>query len=378
MSDNTALAIREEITEAKVLEYFDSAGITNNLLANEKKMFFNIAREFGLNPFKREIHITAYGEGDYRKCSIITGYEVYIKRAERTGKLDGWKVWTEGEGKSLKAVVEIYRKDQKYPFVHEVYYIECCQYNKSGQPNAIWGKQPRFMTKKVAIGQAFRLCFPDDLGGMPYEESEMPQEEPRNVTETTKSELERHADEMVSEINELAADIDTIMPEQETPPPPPPPPPNNLLYEQCKAGMNELKNIMLATVGDNSRVFSDDEYNVVKAALNQLIEKPVEERWAIISGLLDSQKEQLQIRFDGWAKKQTPQPPTATATGAAKPGRPSLAEEYRRTIAEKRQQTQSGDATVPAMYNEEEDDGFKDDLLEEPAAAPADKQLDIF
>jgi phage recombination protein Bet len=182
MSDNTAVAIREEITEAKVMEYLNSAGITNNLLPNEKKMFFNIAREFGLNPFKREIHITAYGEGDYRKCSIITGYEVYIKRAERTGKLDGWKVWTEGDGKSLKAVVEIYRKDQKYPFVHEAYYIECCQYNKNGLPNAIWAKQPRFMTKKVAIGQAFRLCFPDDLGGMPYEETEIPQEEPRNVT----------------------------------------------------------------------------------------------------------------------------------------------------------------------------------------------------
>jgi hypothetical protein len=37
------------------------------------------------------------------------------------------------------------------------------------------------MTKKVAIGQAFRLCFPDEFGGMPYEESEMPLEE-RNVT----------------------------------------------------------------------------------------------------------------------------------------------------------------------------------------------------
>jgi len=182
MSEN-AVAVREEITAAKVTEYLDSAGITDSLLPHEKKMFVNIAREFGLNPFKREIHITAYGKGDYRKCSIITGYEVYIKRAERTGKLDGWKVWTEGEGKNMKALVEIYRKDHKYPFIHEAYYIECVQYNKEGQPNAVWAKQPRFMTKKVAIGQAFRLCFPDDLGGMPYEEAEVPQEEPRNVTE---------------------------------------------------------------------------------------------------------------------------------------------------------------------------------------------------
>jgi|GEM_PF-845769 len=184
MSEN-AVAVREEITKAKVMEYLDAAGITNTLLDNEKQMFFNMARAFCLDPFKREIHITAYGQGDRRKCTIITGYEVYIKRAERTGKLDGWKVWTEGEGKALKAIVEIYRKDQKYPFSHEVYYSECVQMNKDGYPNAVWAKQPRFMTKKVAIGQAFRLCFPDDLGGMPYEESELPQDEPRNVTEET-------------------------------------------------------------------------------------------------------------------------------------------------------------------------------------------------
>jgi len=179
--DNT-VALRDEITEAKIIEYLDAAGKTKDLLASEKKMFLNIAREFGLNPFKREIHITAYGEGTCRQCSIITGYEVYIKRAERTGKLDGWEIKTEGEGKELKAIVKIYRKDMKYPFVHEVYYIECVQTKKDGSINAIWAKQPRFMTKKVAIGQAFRLCFSDDLGGMPYEEAEMLQEE-RNVTE---------------------------------------------------------------------------------------------------------------------------------------------------------------------------------------------------
>jgi len=179
INGNAAIA---ENTDAMIFEYFDAQGITDKLLDREKKMFLNIAKEFGLNPFKRELHITAFGSGDNRKCSIITGYEVYIKRAERTGKLDGWEIKTEGNGKDLKAVVKIYRKDMKYPFVHEVYYSECVQLNREGNPNAVWAKQPRFMTKKVAIGQAFRLCFSDDLGGMPYEESEMPQEE-RNVTE---------------------------------------------------------------------------------------------------------------------------------------------------------------------------------------------------
>jgi phage recombination protein Bet len=176
-------ALRDEITEAKIIEYLDAAGMTGNLTESEKRMFVNIAREFGLNPFKREIYITVYGKGEYRKCSIITGYEVYIKRAERAGKLDGWRCWTEGEGKNLKALAEIYRKDQKHPFVHEAYYEECCQYNREGKPNAVWAKMPRFMCRKAAIGQAFRLCFPDDLGGMPYEEAETPGEGPRNVTE---------------------------------------------------------------------------------------------------------------------------------------------------------------------------------------------------
>jgi hypothetical protein len=32
------------------------------------------------------------------------------------------------------------------------------------------------MTKKVAISQAFRLCFSDELGGMPYTSDELPQQ----------------------------------------------------------------------------------------------------------------------------------------------------------------------------------------------------------
>jgi len=183
---SNALAVREEITgaeaEARAIEFLDATGKTSELMPAEKKMFVSIAREFGLNPFKREIHITAYGKGEYRKFSIITGYEVYIKRAERTGKLDGWKATVEGEGEGIKAVVEIYRNDWKYPFVHEAYYTECVQFNRDGNPNAVWAKMPKLMTRKVAIGQAFRLCFPDELGGMPYDASELPPDE-RNVTE---------------------------------------------------------------------------------------------------------------------------------------------------------------------------------------------------
>jgi len=366
--------IREEITEAKILEYLDSAGITNSLLANEKKMFINIAREFGLNPFKREIHITAYGEGKYRKCSIITGYEVYIKRAERTGKLDGWKVWTEGEGRTLKAVVEIYRRDQKYPFSHEVYYSECVQYNKEGHPNAIWAKQPRFMTKKVAIGQAFRLCFPDDLGGMPYEEVEIhedgdiPKDEPRNVTNETGSS------------SSLSSPL---------PPLPPPPTPPNALRQQCIDLMNELKNIMLATAEDNSRIFTDDEYNAVKTALEDISKKFSDDgdRIVLINDLLNIYTDHLQTRFELINTKQPgteessipeqekPAAPAATASPKTKPasGERSLSDELREMMRKKHgakqkqaepaaAATQETTTAIPAA------DGFTDDI-------PGDEQM---
>ena len=157
-----------------ITEYLDSTGLTKQLLPKEKSMFVNMAQMFGLNPFKREIYCNIYGSGDYRTCAIVTGYEVYLKRAERTGKMDGWECTTNETDGKLTATVTIYRKDWNHPFRHTVNYAECVQLNhKTGKPNSIWAKMPVFMTKKVAMAQAFRLCFPDEFGGMPYTNDEI-------------------------------------------------------------------------------------------------------------------------------------------------------------------------------------------------------------
>lgn len=165
----------QKVDMQTISEYLDTTGLTNQLQPNEKAMFINMARDYGLNPFKREIYCTVYGEGQWRKCSIVTGYEVYLKRAERIGKLDGWNCQVAGslQDGSLNATVTIYRKDWSHPFTHTAYYCECVNKNKNGQPNAIWAKMPIFMTKKVAIAQAFRLCFSDEFGGMPYTSDEI-------------------------------------------------------------------------------------------------------------------------------------------------------------------------------------------------------------
>jgi phage recombination protein Bet len=163
----------------QLIKYLDIAGVGIQLTRQEKENFIQIAMAYKLSPFKREIYCTTYGQGQYRKTSIITGYEVYIKRAERTGKLNGWGVEiknAETQDK-MSAVITIYRKDWDRPFTHEVFFNEAAQKTKEGALNSIWAKMPRFMLRKVAIAQGFRLCFSDELGGMPYTADELPQGE---------------------------------------------------------------------------------------------------------------------------------------------------------------------------------------------------------
>ena len=132
--------------------------------ATDKELFLalGVIQSLNLNPHTREVHLIKYKDGD--KLSIIVGYEVFLKRAERTGNLDGWESGISEDNK--KAWVKIYRKDRSIPFFWEV---ELAEFDKK---QATWKTMPSFMGKKVAIAQGFRLCFPDELGGMPYTHEE--------------------------------------------------------------------------------------------------------------------------------------------------------------------------------------------------------------
>ena len=127
----------------------------------ELVMFMNICQSHQLNPFKREIYFVKYGAA---KASFIVGYEVYLKRAEATGQLDGWSVAVTDD--KQKAIVTIHRKDRSKAVVWEVDRAEF----DSGK--STWAKMPMFMLKKVAIAQGFRLAFPEVVGGLPYTKEE--------------------------------------------------------------------------------------------------------------------------------------------------------------------------------------------------------------
>lgn len=204
MGGNNVVRINNSIEDAvKVAKDYLSL-VGQKIPQQDVKRFLEICKAFNLNPFKKEIYLIPRGDG----ASIVVGYETYLKRANRSGKLDGWRVWTEGSMKdgTLKACIEIKRKDWNQPFYHEVYF------NEYKQDTRIWKTKPITMIKKVAIAQGFRLAFPEDLGGMPYtqDEIETVDVEVRNISggETVADEPE--AEVVVSDTKKTEVTIDYI------------------------------------------------------------------------------------------------------------------------------------------------------------------------
>lgn len=227
------------VTEKQLNEFLDISGVGRNLAADKRRQFVEIAKAYGLNPFKREIYCVAYGG----QTSIITGYEVYIKRAERTGKLDGWNVEIEGKDNDMKAILTIYRNDWKQTFKHEAYFEEAANRTKDGELNSVWKKMPRFMLKKVAIAQGFRLCFSDELGGMPYTGDELGVDEKKQQVEA-KPASDKHA-EAVEAVEILELPQEAL---------------NALSQAQSKAQLKQICFDVVKALGDAYRETLNDYY----------------------------------------------------------------------------------------------------------------------
>lgn len=175
----TDLIVSEKVDQKTIEDFLFSSD--TKLTDQQKGLFIQLAIRCNLNPFKREIYAIPYGN----KMSIVTGYEVYLKRAESSKMLDGWKSTIEKIGDDYRAIVTINRKDWHEPFIHEVFMSE---YNTH---QGLWNSKPMTMLKKVAIAQAFRLAFPNELGGMIYTADEMQDAQPiEHVQENTIKEVQ--------------------------------------------------------------------------------------------------------------------------------------------------------------------------------------------
>ena len=169
--EETAVTVRQQaqVEIAEMIANLDWQEIRNNYAPGatdtEFALFCDACKANGLDPRKREAYFVKYGNS---KGQIITGYQTYLKRAELSGKLNGWDVkLTKAGGKPTEAVLTIYRKDWEKPFVWSV---DADEFNKQ---QSTWSAMPGFMLKKVAIAQGFRIAFPDELGGLPYTNEEV-------------------------------------------------------------------------------------------------------------------------------------------------------------------------------------------------------------
>ena len=182
-------------TEEEVLEAFGVMGITFSDKPTEK-LFLKIAVMNHLNPIKREIHaverkkkVVRWVEGkgevtEYVKVlTPVTGYEVFIDRAEESGRLQYWYPVEDGkldlkpEKDTYQVTIVIKRKDWPKEFRLTV------KHSEVASDSPVWAKEPSHMTMKVGISRAFRLVFRDVLRGMPFSmEEEYTREEMRDVT----------------------------------------------------------------------------------------------------------------------------------------------------------------------------------------------------
>ena len=174
IEDNTPAAPAvQDNPKQLAITYLENMGV--KIPEQFQTQFIELASAMKLNPFLNEIHAITYNTKEEQVFKCVTGFMVYIKRAERSGKLNGWDVSSTGNNENIVSTLTIYRKDWDRPFKHSVRFREVAQYDGTNQLSRMWRKMPVYMCEKACISQGFRLCFPDELAGMPYTQEELPE-----------------------------------------------------------------------------------------------------------------------------------------------------------------------------------------------------------
>ena len=174
-----------KLTPKIVQDYI--VGTNAQITMPEFKMFTELCKVRGLNPFLREAYLIKYSNS--QPASIVVGKDAILKRAVLNPKYNGMKsgIYVINEnGEEIKRTgtfklptetlvggwAEVFRKDWDNSIESSVSLEEPIQRKGNGEPNSNWSKQPATMIEKVAKVRALREAFVEDLGGM-YEAEEM-------------------------------------------------------------------------------------------------------------------------------------------------------------------------------------------------------------
>ena len=147
----------------------------------EVAMFIGLCKYQHLNPFLREAYLIKYGN---QPATIVTGKEAITKRAMRNatflGQQAGVVIYHEEDGsleyRTGSLVIpgerlaggwaKVFVKGYNEPIEAVVSFEEYVGRKNDGSINSQWSKKPATMIRKVALMQALREAFPEDLGGM--------------------------------------------------------------------------------------------------------------------------------------------------------------------------------------------------------------------
>ncbi len=175
-----------ELSPAIIKSYL-VAGDASKVTNQEVMMFLMLCKHQRLNPFLREAYLIKYGS---KPATIVTGKDVFTKRANQSPKCAGWEAgvivqngqleYREGtfltdDEKLVGGWAKVYLKDYKVPIASTVSMSEYVRTKEDGTPMANWKSMPATMIRKVALVQALREAFPEDFQGL-YSPEEMPVE----------------------------------------------------------------------------------------------------------------------------------------------------------------------------------------------------------
>lgn len=147
----------------------------------EVMMFMALCKHQSLNPFIREAYLIKYGNNS--PATIVTGKEVFTKRAHKTPECKGFKagvIVQNNETKETKDTMgfcppgstivggwgEVHLDGWLFPLRVEVDLKEYEGKTHTGEVTKMWKEKKATMIRKVALVQALREAFPEKFQGM--------------------------------------------------------------------------------------------------------------------------------------------------------------------------------------------------------------------
>lgn len=180
--NNAAVEYKSNDETVKLSPYIVKRYLTNGNGAvsdQEVAMFINLCRYQHLNPFLREAYLIKYGSSP---AAMVAGKEVFTKRARRMQDFDGFQagiIVMRGEifenrvgaavfpnEKLLGGWAKVFIKGYSVPVEISVAFDEYAGRKADGTLNNQWSTKPATMIRKVALVQALREAFPEELQGM--------------------------------------------------------------------------------------------------------------------------------------------------------------------------------------------------------------------